>query len=461
MVRRWWLALFLGSCVAGVVGYIAASQAPKTFEARTNLLVGPINTDVALDASGALARTYADLAISRPALQSAIEDTKAKLSVKELSDATSTTSNAITRIVSISVQNHDPEMAARLANTLAERLIAVANRLPADSTAALDAFAARPELDVLSAGDRLGVVDAARRVFGTSTAGRLHLVERANPPTAAAKPVIPLLTVLAALGGLLVSGLVVLWIEGRQRRKVDEHALAGLGYTFLGAVETPGGRTPAKATAVEDTPDSAEATEYRLLAARLELCDEGGLRNLLVVDSVDGRAAAVVALNLAAAAAQAGRRVLLADVNTGEGGVTSLLGLQGRQGYTNAVDNPAITNGRLAKLMVKRADGLVVLPSGTGKNDRKLSTGNVHRVLARLREQLDVVVLSGPALSRSPSALVWSRAADRTVCVVDERASPAEGVLQAVGDLASVNGRFAGTILARRGSRFRLRRAVG
>jgi Mrp family chromosome partitioning ATPase/capsular polysaccharide biosynthesis protein len=460
VIRRWWLALVLGTCVAGLAGYLAASSAQKTWEAQTDMLVGPVNTDVALEASGVLARTYADLAISRPALESALRRTNVDMSLKELEDSVSTTSNQITRLISIHVRSHDPEDAAALANALAARQIRLSNRNPADSTAAIDAFTVRPELSTLSPDLKQKVVDAAETVFGTATAGKLTLVERASVPTDAAAPVIPLLTLLATLGGLLVSGIVVLVLEGRDRRRLDERALADLEPNFLGAVDAPLQKPSEKVAPVESTPDSAEANEYRLLAARLELSGPRGLGNLLVVDSGDGSLAAVVALNLAAAAAQGGRRVLVADVNAGEHGLSRLLKLTDHRGYTDTLEDPALGNGRLAQLLVDRGEGLVVLPRGVHPDDRKLSSDHVDRVLHSMGEHFDLVILSGPSLSRSASALVWSRAADRTVCVLDDQASNADVARRAVHELASVNGRFAGTILGRRVGRFSLRRTM-
>ena len=56
------------------------------------MLVGPINTDASLDASGSLTATYESLATSQPVLQEAIAATHAKLTVAQLENAITTTS---------------------------------------------------------------------------------------------------------------------------------------------------------------------------------------------------------------------------------------------------------------------------------------------------------------------------------------------------------------------------------
>ena len=60
--RRWWWTLLIATWVAGLAGYIVATRIPPTYEARSTLLVGPIQGDLnTLRASGQLALTYAEL----------------------------------------------------------------------------------------------------------------------------------------------------------------------------------------------------------------------------------------------------------------------------------------------------------------------------------------------------------------------------------------------------------------
>ena len=62
VVRRWWWTLLVAAWVAGLTGFLVASQIAPTYESRVSLLVGPINTDQnTLRASGQLVQTYAQL----------------------------------------------------------------------------------------------------------------------------------------------------------------------------------------------------------------------------------------------------------------------------------------------------------------------------------------------------------------------------------------------------------------
>jgi capsular polysaccharide biosynthesis protein len=215
LLARWWWLLALGTIVAGVAGYGAVTQVPKTYQAEVQALVGPINTDVSLDASGALASTYADLATSQSVLETAIKNTGSSLSTLELEKATTAISNQVTRIVTISVESRDPTRAAQLANALARRLSVLSTEVDSASKSVLDAFQSQPEYQSLQPAVRDKVKVAANRVFGPSAAGRLKIIDPARPPESADKPVVPLVVLLSALGGLLITAIFVLFRESQ------------------------------------------------------------------------------------------------------------------------------------------------------------------------------------------------------------------------------------------------------
>ena len=121
VARRWWWTLLVATWVAGVSGYVVASQIPPTYEAETQLLIGPYNTDRdTLAASGDLVQTYSQLVTTTPLLPSAIRRPVPSLTPAELAMATRVTASDTTRFLSIRVQDTNPEMAARLANALAD-----------------------------------------------------------------------------------------------------------------------------------------------------------------------------------------------------------------------------------------------------------------------------------------------------------------------------------------------------
>jgi len=455
VLRRRWRVLVLGALVAGIAGLAAASIAPKTYEARVDLLVGPVNSTAELDASGGLARTYADLATSEPVLRKAMQATGDERAIEDVRRAISTSSNAITRIVSVAVRDRDPRVAARLANNVGYRLRRLANTTPARAIASLDAFSHEPELAPLSGDSRDAVMRAASRVFGASEAGRIGVVQAAAAPTRPAAPSVPLMTALAALAGLCLASFIVLAQEIRQRSRADEQR-AALGGP-LSIIEGDAVRPLAQ---VGSGADSAES--YRALATRAQLLARTGRStSLLVVDGRDGAAAATVASSLAEAVAGEGRDVILADLDLAAGGVTELLGLEGRLGHTNLVADDADLNDArvLRQALVRRGPRLSVLARGTAAPARRESADRLSALVDRLREQADVVILAGPSLTRSSTLIAWARTVDQVCLVVDSQADDDE-MQRVVVSLERLDGGFVGAVLRGRAATRRRRHGL-
>ena len=85
VARRWWWTLLVATWVAGVSGYVVASQIPPTYEAETQLLIGPYNTD--RDTLAAVGRPRPDLFAARhddAAAVSAIREAGAAMTPADL-----------------------------------------------------------------------------------------------------------------------------------------------------------------------------------------------------------------------------------------------------------------------------------------------------------------------------------------------------------------------------------------
>jgi len=223
-VWRWATILLAGAVIGAAVGYGAATAITKTYEAETQLLVGPLNTTFDLDASGQLARTYAELGEGRPILASAIQTAGAKLTPTELKEATAIDSNEITRIIAIRVQDKDPRQAARLANAIAAQLFELSSERRAKARSGLDAFEREPEISRLSADSQKPILEAAERVFSGSVAGKLQITDKATEPKDPVRPSVPLIVIFGALAGLLLAaGIAKMW-EGMMDQTQPQHS---------------------------------------------------------------------------------------------------------------------------------------------------------------------------------------------------------------------------------------------
>src|SRR4051794_8379245 len=167
---RWWWVLLIATLLAAGAGYGAATRITKTYEAETQLLVGQLNTTVDLDASGTLARTYAQIGKGRPVLARAIRAVGADMTALELDKASTIDSNEITRIISVRVQNRDPRLAARLSAAISAQPIDLSSPRRAQVSSGIDTFGHEPEIQALPPASQARVLTAAQRVFSGSAA---------------------------------------------------------------------------------------------------------------------------------------------------------------------------------------------------------------------------------------------------------------------------------------------------
>jgi polysaccharide biosynthesis transport protein len=399
------------------MGFLVEDRLPPAYESEASLLVGPVSGDRdVLEAAGQQARTYAGVARTATIVTGAAQ--RVGLSPQSLrSKLEDVTASNITRLLTIRVRDSDPQRAAAIANAVADELTAFAT-------------------------EAAGL---------TPREGRMRIVERATPSTNDIGPSAGLIVPLAALAGLLGAlGLAVL-VDSLSTTVKNEQELAQLApVAVLGSVDGTRLRALGRPFVVEADPNSEAATAYRLLAAKIELSNGNRpLRSVLVVDAHGGQSGGRLAANLAGALAEGGARVSLID--SGEkGDVQALLGFSDEA----AASESGVTRGRpmrIGRVMLDRfrVEGSRVTVLQLRSESEPLELERAAEVLERVAADADVIVLTAPAVDRSPSGFVWSRAAEATVLVTQRDHTKREQISVAVESLQLAGANVIGTVLCR------------
>jgi capsular polysaccharide biosynthesis protein len=211
LVRRWWWLLLAGAVVGAVAAYIVATNTTKTYQAEAKLLVGPVSGDYpTLQASGALGRTYAELAHSRRVVLAAADQAHVKLTRDQIDNAVTASSNDVTRIIDLQASHQDRRAAARLAGAVASQLIQLRARAPIENVDPVDAIMRDPGLESLKPKDLRTVRKVVLHALGSPNAGDIEVIQAPIPPDSAASPRVGLLVMLGALAGLLITTLYAL-----------------------------------------------------------------------------------------------------------------------------------------------------------------------------------------------------------------------------------------------------------
>ncbi|MEO6579430.1 MAG: hypothetical protein ABIO99_11110 [Candidatus Limnocylindria bacterium] len=410
VARRWWTTLLIATWVAGLAGYVIASGLSPTYEGITRLLVGPVVAGVDVTrAAGALSYTYAELATSAPAL----EATRSGLG---LPPTTAIVARAIpnetTRFLEIRAQSGDPQLAAEIANSLADTL------LTRESPSVV-----LPE-------------------------GQLTLIEPAIANPVPIAPQVTLIAIIAAGTGLLGASVLVLLVEyfGNTINSVRDLTavapIASLGSVSLGHGFRP---TPEVPTIVEGRPDSKGSSAIRMLATKIAApTPKDGSPVVLFVGTSAHDGSADLAIGVATVLSQMGRRVVLVDVDAEGGEVSGLLGIDTSPGLAEIRASDAVT---ASDLVMTRPRGPAVLGRGRLAHEDFMDPETAQRIVNKLARDYDIVVLSAAPLQASGDALVWARQAPSAVVVALRDHAKRDDVAFSIQNLASAGTTVIGAVL--------------
>ena len=164
-------------------------------------------------------------------------------------------------------------------------------------------------------------------------------------------------------------------------------------------------------------PHSPEAAALRALQTTIEeLCTAESLRTILIVGVNAQAGASPIAVNLALAFAETGRRLLLIDANLHRPGVHRLLQLPNQHGLTDARFSniaPPVQEIPGTSLRVITSGVLPPHPS------QLLATPRLTTLLAELPRTAELTLLNAPPLAESNAAATLASACDAILLAVD------------------------------------------
>ena len=180
-------------------------------------------------------------------------------------------------------------------------------------------------------------------------------------------------------------------------------------------------------------PHSAVADRFRYLRMRLRpIWETGKLRSLLITSPLPGDGKSTVALNLATALAESGKRsVLLVDGDFYHPTLAPALGLRNESGFAECLEDdldPWAAIRRIEPL------GWYLLPAGKprGNPAELLQSGAVAQVLQKISPCFDWILFDSPPVVPLVDALALTRHTDASLLVVRAERTPGEAVQEAL-----------------------------
>ena len=327
-----------------------------------------------------------------------------------------------------------------------------------------------PELSVEVAGDAdvLRFTASSTNADNAATAANVYadayvaqapgaeVIDRAVPPADPYEPTVLRSVLLAALAGLVIGVIAALVVRWRDTTVYSERQLAKItGAPNLAVVPRhPLGEVRPDDVAVLRDPNSIESEAYRTLRAVLDfVAQDHPFTVLLVTSPRPGEGKSSVAANLAAAVAQAGRKVVLVDGDLRRPQVHRLFVTGNDRGLSSI-----LTGEAPLQQCVQRVDqdrNVALLTAGPPPPDpaELLSHDRLRRTLASLAGASDLVVIDAPPVLPVADPIILAQAADATLLVATAGFSDRREWIDTVDRLRKVDAHVIGTVLLRPDSR--------
>lgn len=427
-MSRWWVIAVCG-LGGGVIALAGCLVQTPVYEATSTLYVTSASDANAQSAyQGSLASqqrvtSYTKLVDSDAVMHDAIARSGVPLSLDEASRKVSASSTPDTVLLSVHVRDSDPQVAVSLANGVGSSLSEYVKSLERPS----DGGVALAKLTVVS------------------------------PATLADGPVSPATKRYVALGvglGLLL-GCVLLYVYDRIDVKVRSAAEVTeiAGAPVLSEVPEDEGLVGGAVDFSRGSSISAEA--FRRLRSNLGFISvDDPLRSVLVTSPAAAEGKTTVALNLAAAMAEAGRRVILVDADLRRPTVARRLGLSSEFGLSELMRGGVELSDLVQPSGIA---GLDVLASGQlpPSASELLGSQNAARAFERLKSDYEFVVVDAPPMLPVTDAIVTSQRVDAVLLVVRYARTKSNDLVSAVDELGTAKAPICGVVVNGRVSRGR------
>ncbi len=364
-----------------------------------------------------LVSTYRQIVKSRLVVGQVIKDLNLDYSIDSLSSRINVQSVDETEILKISVTDKDAEMAAKIANSLA------------------DVF--DKEIKKIYNISNVSVIDVAEI---NEVPSNIHTLKD---------------TLIAAVVGLVLSSGIVFVIFYFDDIVRDSETLEKeLNLPVLAKVYRDHDGTDLIA---DLKPNAAASESIRNLRTNLQFSSvDEELKSILITSSVPSDGKSFISANLAISFAQAGKKVLLLDCDLRKGRQHDIFGVSGHKGLSNLLIGDIGTySDYIVKTNIKN---LSLIPRGTfPPNPSELLNSKKNNTLIDiLKKKFDIVILDGAPITGLSDSLILSSIVDKTVIVSSINHTPKTELMNAKKALENVGANIAGTvannIVAKRGT---------
>lgn len=503
--RRAWLLLLTLLVGAAIALWYTLAQ-PLTYSTEATVSIASTNPAADPQTAVALADALAPTLVTYMGTQTfaaqVIQRSELSMTTADLLGRVVVWHVTGTPLVKVRATSNYAQQAERIANGVAETLVAVTNEqmrfqsqsaseddptrqsflqqsqddlqyymnLAADLRTRLDEFRAQPasasrdEGMALITSELVAVQEAVNQLrsigvdmgVNSASAQQAYLLSVLDP---AALPIVPvprplLGNLLIGLGIALVGGAGIALLPESLDYTVatPEELEETLGITTLGAIARIGGAEteddPIERLVARNYPRSPIAEAFRTLRTNIRFARPDRPRaTLLITSSQPGEGKSLVAANLAVAIAQEGREAIIIDADLRRPTLHRFFGLPNRAGFTTLIMDETLT---LEDVLQKTdVEGLSVITSGPLPPNPldMLASQRADSLLKQVKQMCDTLVLDSPPVLSVTDALLLAVHADSALLVAAARSTRRDQIVKACQTLRRSGVDIIGTVI--------------
>jgi capsular exopolysaccharide synthesis family protein len=212
-----------------------------------------------------------------------------------------------------------------------------------------------------------------------------------------------------------------------------------------GPTPTPTGVLISRGAAPTPLSDAYEQLHTSMLFAH----SNGEVRTLAITSGLPGEGKTTNATNLAVTLAQGGRRVMLVDADLRRGRLAKLFGAAREPGLVDVLEETTGLEESVRWVEVGGGRHLYLLPTGRLPTNpaQLLGSPAMRELLARLRDESEIVILDCPPLNIVADAVVLGRQVDGVLLVVRLGATPFDALVHTAEQLRAAKVLVYGAVL--------------
>jgi non-specific protein-tyrosine kinase len=493
ILRRWWLLIVL-TVFATAAAYLISTRQTSVYQATTTILIGQTiqsadlnRTDI--QASEALALTYADITVRQPILQKVIDKLSLGVSWRNLRNRIHAEPITGTQLLEINVEADSPQLARTIANEVANQLILLSpnNRLDSVDESLSDfnrQQIAYLQGKILSDQKRIEQIEVAiqnadssaessnlqnekttlEKLIGereqiylglvtlvdkNTMPNSLTIIEPAQSSNYRIRPRVELNTILGGMLGLVLAlGLVFLidYLDDTFNSLEDFYQSVNL--PVFGVIGKIRGKNSSDKLITQQEMFSPISESFRMIRSRIGFkFGDSPKQSIIVVSAMPGEGKSITAANLAIVMAQAGLNTILVDADLRRSVVHQIFNVENEMGMADLLTSQKVkVNDCLRKTHI---DNLRIITGGKRIPDatEQLGARRLSQVMTELKNASDVVIFdSPPELLVADTALLCNRA-DGVLLVVRAGKSKRRWIQQTILDMEKANANLMGCIV--------------